>query len=205
MRKLNLLGISCVVSSALLVQGCAPVAIFGGATALGMGAAQERGVSGSVSDTYIRTQIIAEWHAHNPHLNEKVELSVHEGRVLLTGSVDKPEEQIDAVRLAWQVKGVKEVIDEMILAKESGLSGYASDSWISTQLRTELIFSDNIQSINYNIKTYNGIVYLIGVAQSPQERDRVIDIARSVSGVKDVVNHVRIKEEAYETVEATKE
>ncbi len=47
--------------------------------------------------------------------------------------------------------------------------------------------------MNYSIETVNGVVYLIGVAQSQEELDRVINHARQISYVRRIVSHVRIK------------
>jgi osmotically-inducible protein OsmY len=51
-------------------------------------------------------------------------------------------------------------------------------------------------AINYNIETVNGTVYLIGIAKSQLEVDRVIAHARSLGYVKRVISHVRIKKAA---------
>jgi hypothetical protein len=54
-----------------------------------------------------------------------------------------------------------------------------------------MIFSKNIQSINYSIDTVQGVVYLMGVAQNQVELNHVIDVARGISGVKQVVSYVK--------------
>ncbi len=175
------------------LQGCAPTMVAGGATAVGVSAMEERGISGVFNDANIRADIYALWFEYDPILNEMLELSVHEGRILLTGTVATPQQQIDAVRLIWQVKDVREVNDESVVGAGSGFTGYASDTWITTRLKAELMFEQDIQSINYNIKTVNGIVYLLGIAQNQEELERIIEIARDIDAVKEIVNYVHIK------------
>ena len=98
----------------------------------------------------------------------------------------------EAVRLAWQAEGVKEVINEIQIA-DSDLGDFASDTWISTNLKSKLLFDSKIASINYSVETVRGVVYLIGVAQSQEELDRVTNHARSLEYVKKVVSYVKIK------------
>jgi osmotically-inducible protein OsmY len=186
-----------LVSCAIILSGCvaAPVAIFGAATTVGTSAIEERGVGGVMSDTSISTRIKASWLAHDGDLYKNIDLQVREGRVLLSGTVDNIKQQIDAVRLVWKVSGVKEVIDETTVGKGGGFSGYASDSWISTKLKTQMLFDSRIQSINYNFQTAGGTVYLMGIAQNQEELDAVINLAKGISGVKKVVNYVRLKDD----------
>jgi hypothetical protein len=124
-----------------------------------------------------------------------VELSVREGKVLLTGQVDTVQRQIDAVRLVWTIGGVREVIDDTKIGKGSGFGGYASDAWITTKLKTALMFEGEIHAINYTLKTVDGVVYLMGIAQNQKELERILEIARSTSGVKNIVSYVRLKGE----------
>jgi osmotically-inducible protein OsmY len=183
-----------IIFSALpLLQGCIPAALVGGSATLGSSLAEERKFSDVISDAEIQATINTKWLKHDPKISEMVSLQVREGRVLLTGHVDRPLRQIDAVRLAWEARGVKEVIDETKLGDNS-LKLYANDAWITTKLQTEMLFDQDISSINYNIKTVGGVIYLIGIAQNQQELDQVIQMARNINGVKNIVNHVRLKD-----------
>ena len=74
-----------------------------------------------------------------------------------------------------------------------GLAGYGRDTWIAAQLKSKLLFDKQVSSINYSIDTVRGKVFLIGLAQSRQELDRVINHARSIDYVKKVVSYVKIK------------
>jgi hypothetical protein len=97
------------------------------------------------------------------------------------------------VRLAWKPKGVKQVINEIRVAKGGGVTGYARDTWITSRLRAAITFNRDIQSINYSIDTVQGTVYLMGVAQNQQELNRVVEIARTIPDVKQVVSYVKIQ------------
>lgn len=180
--------------AALLLNGCVSLAI--GAGAAGVTAAQqERGFVGTVEDTVIRAKINERWISHNEDMFLAVGLQVNEGRVLLTGKVDQPQARLDAVRLSWQVGGVREVINEIQIAKEGEGGTFARDTWISTQLKTKILFDKDVSSINYSIETVAGVIYLMGIAQDKPELDRVTNHARNLSYVKGVVSYVQLKDD----------
>lgn len=174
-----------------LLGGCAG-AIVGAGAAAGTAAYQERGVQGVARDlataTKIRTNLINEGEAYVAGVG----VEVYEGRALLTGALANEEMRSIAARLAWKTEGVKDVINEIQLRKSSARD-LARDSWITTQLQSKITFDKKILAINYSIETVNGIVYLIGIAQSQEEIDRVIAHARSISYVHQVISHVRVK------------
>tara|TARA_R110000868_G_scaffold11751_12_gene57333 strand:+ start:2282 stop:2905 length:624 start_codon:yes stop_codon:yes gene_type:complete len=176
----------------LSLQGCVSTVVGAGAMA-GTAAMEERGLAGAADDTAIRLRINALLSDKDERLWRKVGLQVYLGRVLLTGTLETPEMRAEAVRLVWQAEGVKEVINEIQLVGADDSSGFARDTWISTQLKSALLFDKEVASINYSIETVRGTVYLIGLAQDKRELDRVINHARGLSYVKKVVNYVRIK------------
>jgi osmotically-inducible protein OsmY len=115
--------------------------------------------------------------------------------VLLTGQLPSEEMRLEAVRLAWQADGVEEVINEIQIG-DSSVGDLATDTWISTQLKTDLLLDSEVYSINYSIETSNGVVYILGVARSQAELDRVIDYARNLANVRRVVSYVRVMDDA---------
>lgn len=181
-----------VAAAAVAGTGCAPLAIGGAAVGAGVAASEERGLSGFVSDAEIQAQINHLWFRHSMDLHQRLDMTVDQGRVLLTGRAADAQMRLDAVRLAWQVAGVKEVINEIQIDNGSGLLDSAQDTWISTQLRGKLTFDGAIKSQNYTIDTVNGVVYLMGVARNQEELNRVIDHARRLPYVQRVVSHVRL-------------
>ena len=177
----------------LLTAGCDPISAEVGVGAVGMGAAQERGLEGAVDDAKIRTDIDGSWAKHDFDVFRKVSLNIMEGRVMLTGSVARPELREEAVRMTWQAAGVREVFDDIQVENESGTWDDTKDTWIAEKLRTKLMFDGDIRNINYDTDVVNGIVYILGIARDQAELDRVVAYARDVSGVKKVVNHVILR------------
>lgn len=181
-------------ATASALQGCSPVGVVaGGAATVGVAAAQEGGISRAASDAKIQLYINDAWIRHDPTLFRKLDLTIKEGRVLITGVVQKPEHRVDAVRLAWQAPGVKQVINEITVAESEGIKGFARDTLIASQLRAKITFDKEVSSINYTIDVVGGNVYLMGVAQSNEELERVVNHARNLAYVKKVISYVRVK------------
>lgn len=176
----------------LALAGCSPAGVVGGGAAAGVAAVEERTVGEAIDDSVISTKIDSNLLQKDIDLFRRVGVEVIEGRVLLTGSVPTTDARIEAVRQAWRVAGVKEVINELQVTDKGGIVDYARDSWISAQLRTKLLLDKEIQSVNYSIETVNGIVYLIGIAQDQAELDRVTNHARNIRYVEKVVSYVRL-------------
>lgn len=191
-RVSGLLALGCLILPAL--AACSPLAaVVGAGTVTGVAAAQDGGLKGAASDLRIQTAISDLWFKYDLETFAKLHLTVEEGRVLITGLVQDPDDRVEAVRLAWQVKGVRQVINEIKISEGEGLKGYARDQWIATRLRTAITFDKEVQSINYSIDTVDGIVYLMGVAQDQMELDKVVETARTIPHVKQVVSYVKVR------------
>ncbi|WP_417520136.1 BON domain-containing protein [Minwuia sp.] len=193
-RQIRALTIAAALLALGGVSGCAG-ALIGGGAAAGIGVAQERSIGDAIDDTTIATKISAKLFDDSLRLFRDVDLEVVEGRVLLTGKVEKPEARLRAEELAWKTNGVKEVANAIQVTSEGGLGSYASDVRISNELRAKMVGDADILGINYSIETVSQVVYLIGIAQSQEELDRVIDHARSIDGVKKVESYVRLKDD----------
>jgi len=175
------------------LAACSPLEIgIGAGAATGVAAAQERGLVTSAKDTAISIQIQELWFRTNYEMFGKLSTSVSEGRALLTGKVEDPEMRVEAVRLAWQVEGLREVINEIEVVNTSSMIDSARDFWITTQLRAQITFDKDVHSINYSIDTVNGTVFLMGIARNQAELDRVTNHARNLAYVRRVVSYVRV-------------
>jgi osmotically-inducible protein OsmY len=184
--------------SVFSLGGCAPL-ILTGVAATGIVAAQERTPGAAIDDSLITATIHKKLMEQDPNnLFGHVSVESNEGRVLLTGKVHESRYMIDAVRLTWQVDGVREVINEIQVGQGTTFRDFARDSWITGRIKSRILFDKHVMSINYTIETVQGVVYLMGVAQNQEELDRVKGHASTIAGVQRVVSHVRIKGEPTE-------
>ena len=190
-----IIGVALVLALPVALGGC-PAAIIGGlgaAGGTGYAANQERGTGGSVDDFKIKTNIQSAWLNTNPLMQRDLNVTVYEGRILLTGAAPDAQFKAQAKEVASRVPGVRAVYDEIEVAPSEGTWDSAKDTWISTRVRTELTFTPNVRSVNYTVETANKSVYLIGSARSQTELDTATTVARTTPDVKRVVSYVEIR------------
>ena len=178
--------------SLLALTACVAPGIVAGAATAGLAVAQERSIGAVIDDTAIELQIQHYLLQASDGLFIRVGVEVHEGRVLLTGIVPTPDDRVEAVRQAWQVNRVLEVINEVQVTNRAGITDYLRDVKITSQLRFQMLRDRDIFDVNYTVETVNGIVYLMGMAGSRPELDKVTTHARNIAGVQKVFSHVRL-------------
>ncbi|MCC5996761.1 MAG: BON domain-containing protein [Oceanicaulis sp.] len=125
-----------------------------------------------------------------------VDVEVTEGVALLGGSVPREEDRLYAECLAWSAPAVRSVANHLKVGEGRGLRRAAGDVWITQRVRARLAGDGSVRSINYNIETHRGVVYLLGFARDETERDRAAQLASLVGGVERVVLLVRTGGEA---------
>ena len=175
--------------------GCSPVGVLasGGATTLVV-AEGDKSLGTAVDDATIKLNIARKFLGSENNLFINIDTSVVEGMVLLTGIVKNQEIRIEVVKIVWEVEGVKEVINEIEIGDKTTIKEYANDVWITTQIKALAAKDIGLRSISYNIETIRGKVYLAGLTSRPEQLETLINITKSVKGVKEVVNYVIVKE-----------
>lgn len=175
--------------------GC-PLAIVGGLAAAGgagYAANQERGVGGTANDFSTKTNVQSAWIKADPAMQADLNVAVYEGRTLLTGTAPTPEMKAQAQEVASRVPGVRTVYNEIEVAPPEGVWKTTKDAWITSQVKSDLVFNTHVRSVNYTIETVNSSVYLIGSARNQDELNTATNMARYVPGVKRVVSFVEIR------------
>ena len=176
------------------LTGCSPVGTAIGAAAFTADlATQERGLYQGLDDHRMWIAINGRFAAEDLEMAQKVHLQVQEGRVLLSGVVPKQEQRLAAVKAAWQEPGVREVINDIEVARGRDLGQIAQDEYLARRVWLKLFVDRGVRANNYSVECIDDVVYLIGVGQDPAEIQRVIDHARDVAYVREVKNYVRVK------------
>ena len=116
-----------------------------------------------------------------------VKSKVLDGRIFLTGKVDNPEEKLKLTKLAWETDGARSVRNDIKIKEEFNFKQSAKDILITSQLRTALIIDKDIRATNYQIDTYKKKIYIYGIALTKDEKEKVINEAKEILDVKDVV------------------
>ena len=116
-----------------------------------------------------------------------VKIKVLDGRIFITGKINSLEEKLKITKLAWETEGVRSVKNDLKVKEEFNFKQSAKDLLITAQLRTALVFNKQIKSANYNIDTYKKKIYIYGIANSEDERKEVINEAKQILDVEDVI------------------
>jgi osmotically-inducible protein OsmY len=66
------------------------------------------------------------------------------------------------------------------------------DATTTAAVKTKLVADKAANLTRIDVNTNNGIVYLNGTVDSPQQKAKAEEIARDVKGVKKVVNNLQV-------------
>lgn len=171
------------------LSGCA-------VTTAGIKKGDERNFVRSLNDVNAARAIKARMmRAHDVKLGG-VDVEVAEGIVLLSGNVRSQEARIEAERIAWSAPRVDEVGNEILIKQKQGVIRGTKDSILTSSVKTRLLADKAVKGRNFNVESHDGVVYLLGVARTPQELERAARIASLTSGTKEVVSYVRLADNA---------
>jgi len=140
-------------------------------------------IDDSIMDKNLETRLLL--------LNKSYFLSVNikvlDGRIFITGKMNSLEEKLKITKLAWETEGVRSVKNDLKVKEKFNFKQSAKDLLITAQLRTALVFNKQIKSANYNIDTYKKKIYIYGIANSEDERKEVINEAKQILDIEDVI------------------
>jgi osmotically-inducible protein OsmY len=173
---------------------CLAILLCGAVTACGpIGALSRGGVASALADNNSATAIKTRMSRAQGFALGNVDVEVTGGVVLLSGSVPRPEDRIEAERIAWTGDTVREVANEIEVGDGAGFGRSTRDELTAQAVRTALLANGQVTGINYNVEVANGVAYLLGVARSSAELERAAETAARVNGVQRVVTYVRIQ------------
>ena len=124
-----------------------------------------------------------------------IKSKVLDGRIFLKGKVDDPEEKLKITKVAWETQGVRSVRNDIKVKENFNFKQSAKDILITSQLRTALILNNQIKATNYQIDTYKKKIYIYGIAMNKDEKELVVNEAREISDVKDVIASILLVED----------
>ncbi|MDC2974397.1 BON domain-containing protein [Candidatus Pelagibacter sp.] len=124
-----------------------------------------------------------------------VKTKVLDGRIFITGKVNTVEEKLKITKLAWEIKGARSVKNDLKIKEKFNFSQTAKDVLITSQLRAALITNKKIKSVNYDIDTYKKVIYIYGISQDKDERTEVINEAKKVLDVENVITSIFLVED----------
>ena len=94
---------------------------------------------------------------------------------------------------SYETTDVNEVLNEISIDNGYGIDDIAKDKFISTQLFTKIFTDSNIKKFKYDFEVQKQIVYLFGVSSDQKEIDMVIEHAKNIKGVLDIINYIQVR------------
>jgi osmotically-inducible protein OsmY len=169
--------------------------VIGGGVTAGAMARKEKTVGESISDMALAKRVAWRLYRFHPDVYARVSVNVQEGEVLLTGTLPSAY-KIDKVEAAvWRVKHVKQVYNNIERSDIPPSRNYAADAWITSQIKAKLLKLPGIRALNFTIRTTNNVVYILGIARTQNELDKVIEIVSHVKGATRVISYIRLSGE----------
>ena len=154
-----------------------------------------RSIGTQIDDSIMQKNLVARLTLINKNYFLSINTKVLDGRIFLTGKVDDPEEKLQITKLAWETAGVRSVRNDIKIKEKFNFKSSAKDLLITSQLRTALVLNKNIKSANYNIDTYKKKIFIYGIAINSDEKKEVINEAKQILDVKDVVSSILLVED----------
>ena len=151
LNKLTILSISLLFM--LILTNCSIPVATGVATKAVTVSNSDRSIGEYVDDVMIKAILKNSYFDQSEKIFFNVDVEVSQGRVLLTGTVDNIDLRIEATRIAWGVKGVQTVINEIQISESDSILNFADDLVISTKVMAKIMLDEDVNSLNYNIET----------------------------------------------------
>ncbi|WP_298185303.1 BON domain-containing protein [uncultured Pseudomonas sp.] len=135
------------------------------------------------------------WNSNTEGLD--INVDAENGKVILNGSAQTPEAKELAGRLAANTDGVREVSNLLSVSKADSSAAKAqnaaddaaaaiSDAWITSKVKSSLIYSRNLDGLGITVDTQQGMVNLSGKVLSNAEKQLAVETARNIRGVRGV-------------------
>ena len=176
----------------LFLSGCTGVSskgIFGTGVSVAL---DPRSLGTQIDDSIMQKNLSARILLKDKKYFLSIKSKVLDGRIFLTGKVDDPEEKLQITKLAWETEGARSVRNDIKIKEKFNFQQSAKDLLITSQLRTALIINKQVKATNYQIDTYKKKIYVYGIALTPDEKELVVNEAKEILDVKDVIASILI-------------
>jgi hyperosmotically inducible periplasmic protein len=124
----------------------------------------------------------------------EINVDVNRGTVKLAGFVDSSKEKSKAGDIARSVDGVESVQNDLAVKTEDSSTGEViDDSIITGKVKAALIADSTTKAHQINVETKGGVVQLSGFVDNANAKSAATNVAKTVTGVKDVKNELSVK------------
>jgi osmotically-inducible protein OsmY len=147
----------------------------------------ERSFGRLIDDQLIEVYIGANLRKADPgYKSAHIQVVSFNGIVLLVGQVKSEQLLAEASKIASQVRNVKRVHNKLTISGPISLPARSNDKWLKTKIKTRMLGTKGINTLEVKVVVENGVVYLMGLVDKPQA-DLAIEISRKTYGVQKIV------------------
>ena len=147
-------------------------------------------ISDATTTATVKSKLL--WNGNTGGLD--INVSTKNGHVTLEGEADSEPSKALAERLTANTDGVRsvdngiQVTDDLDRPDDDsrGVDDVVADTWITTKVRSSLIFTSNVPARSIGIETTDGVVSLDGKVDNEATKELAIEIASGIRGVKNV-------------------
>ena len=188
-NKIFLLFVLFLITSCV---GTSSTGVFGTGVSIAL---DPRTIGTQIDDSIMQKNLTAKIINMNKNYILSVKSKVIDGRIFITGKVDTVEEKFKITKLGWEIKGARSVKNDLRIKDEFNFKQTAKDILITSQLRVAMISNKKKKAVNYNIDTYKKKIYIYGISKDEEERAEVINEAKQVLDVEDVISSILLIED----------
>lgn len=187
--RVSWLVLSTLFLSSLLLSGCVPVVLIGGAAATASVVHDRRTTGTIVEDSSIELRIKNEL-GKDEKISDQAHINVtsYNAIVLLSGEAPSQSLSSRVGEIARRDKQVRRVHNEIQIAAPSSLMTRSSDSWITTKVKSSLVGLGikGFDPSRVKVVSENGTVFLLGMVYH-KEADAIVAQTQQVTGVQRIV------------------
>ena len=175
-----------------ILTSCSSVGRFGAGVDITF---DPRTIGMQIDDTIMQKNLSARLALAEKKYFLSIQSEVRDGNIFLSGKVEEPEEKIKITKMAWETKGVRSVKNAITIKGQSNFKSTAKDIFITSQLRSALIFNKKTKARNYTLETINKTIYIFGIAMDKEEKKEVINEANKIYDVEKVIPSIYLASE----------
>lgn len=161
--------LSVMLAAAALLAFSAPV----------IAANMDNRIAASAKDSYVFKTYLR---------GDDIKIQSRDGAVTLTGVVQEESHKSLAQETVNGLPGVKSVDNR--LSVKGDLPSKNSDAWLTTKVKSTLLYHRSVSGASTKVDVKNGIVTLRGEAASQAQKDLTAEYAKDIEGVKNVNNEL---------------
>lgn len=149
----------------------------------------------------------------------QIDVDTNRRVVTLTGEVQTTVAKEQALKLARETDGVRDVVDKLSVRETAATSGMldrdvsstaesagrktaeaagkagaaVTDAALTSAVKSKLLADPDVSGLKIDVDTTNGVVTLAGNVSTKAEADEAIRLARTTEGVRDVVSKLHVR------------